>query len=167
MSRKAWSPTKKDIENLSLWAGRGMTAAQMADMLGIDRATLFRYKALKEGNNAINDSIKQGRAKATVTMTGKLWKIANNDKARGQVAALIFWLKNIPGWSDRQTLLGDEDQPITDEHKGIALKPGRARTVLDLVLGAHVKKSSWGKKKSKKKPKKKQKKKPKKKPKKR
>lgn len=152
MSRKAWKPTKEQLEDLQTWAGNGMTIEQMAHALGIHPQTLFKKMAIDKGNNSISDAIKQGKSKAIRIMTGKLYEIGLDDTRKSQLGAIIFWLKNVAKWSDRQTHEGDPENPINIQHKLPDLKGPRARNILDILLTAHGKKS---KKKSKKKPKKK------------
>lgn len=154
MSRKAWKPTKEDLENLREWSGRGLTMEQMAIGLGLHAATLWKYKAKNEGKNEISEALNKGKFKAVNHMTGLLWKIANkgtDGEGKSQMGALAMWLNNVAGWSQRHTIQTDPENPPTIVHKLPDLKGPRARSILDILLTAHGKKSK--KKSPKKKPK--------------
>lgn len=166
MSRRAWKPKKKDLENISDWAGRGMTVDQIGISLGVTGKTLWKYMRLEPQDEdgspvgPISEALKGGRAKAIKHQAGILWKISNNFKHRGQVTALIWWQKNVAKWSDKHTIQGDDSAPPVKFE--LKIKPGRARDILGLVIQAHAPRNQKKSiRKSKKRPKKKSKKRPK------
>ena len=69
------------------WARDGLTEEQIANNMGIDRTTLYRWK--KENCN-INNTLKKGKEVVDFEVENALLKNA----LEGNVTAQIFWLKN-------------------------------------------------------------------------
>lgn len=69
------------------WARDGLTEEQIANNIGIDRTTLYRWKG-KDCN--IYNAIKKGKEVADYEVENALFKNALD----GNVTAQIFWLKN-------------------------------------------------------------------------
>ena len=88
----------------------GLTDTEVAYMLGIDRATLYRYK---KDNQQFCDSLKKGKDKADAEVVRALY----NKATGGDTTAMIFWLKNrrVKDWRDKQEVQhsGDMDINIT------------------------------------------------------
>ena len=88
--RPAWSPPEaKVVESL---AERGLSLAQIALYLKINRTTLFRRKRTDEDFAA---AIARGRARAIAFAADKLFDQAQ----KGKVRAIIFFLKKT-GWGE-------------------------------------------------------------------
>lgn len=85
------------------WARDGLTEEQIAKNIGIDKATLYRWK-IKECN--ICNAIKKGKEVVDFEVENALLKSA----LEGNVTAQIFWLKNRKKeqWRERQEYSNDE-----------------------------------------------------------
>lgn len=94
-----------DLEQVELFASRGLTEKQVAAALGISQETLMRRKK-KYGS--FLDALKRGQAKGVAKVANALFDQAMN----GQTAAAIFYMKNRAGWKDKLEHSGDEDNPI-------------------------------------------------------
>lgn len=69
------------------WARTGLTNEQIANNIGIDVATLYRWK---KDNDKICNALKEGREVTDFQVENALYQNALN----GNVTAQIFWLKN-------------------------------------------------------------------------
>lgn len=69
------------------WARTGLTNEQIANNIGIDVATLYRWK---KNNDDICNVLKKGREVVDFEVENALLKNA----MEGNVTAQIFWLKN-------------------------------------------------------------------------
>lgn len=69
------------------WSRDGLTIEQIANNMGIDDATLYRWKAK---NNDICDALKKGKEVVDFEVENALLQNA----LAGNVTAQIFWLKN-------------------------------------------------------------------------
>lgn len=83
-----------DLKKVEAFAAQGMTNEQIAQALGISRATHFNKK---RNELAYLDAIKEGQAKGIATITNALF---NNAKS-GNLGAQCFYLKNRAGWKDK------------------------------------------------------------------
>lgn len=81
-----WLETDK-LVLLEGWARDGLTEEQIANNIGIDRTTLYRWK---EKDCNIYNAIKKGKEVADYEVENALFKNALD----GNVTAQIFWLKN-------------------------------------------------------------------------
>lgn len=84
-----------DLSKVESLAAQGLTEAQIADALGVSRATVTRNK---RDNDAFDAAIKRGKAKGIAVVTSKLMEQVKG----GNVTAMIFFLKTRGGWSERQ-----------------------------------------------------------------
>lgn len=75
------------IDLLRKWAEDGATNDQIAGMIGIHRATFYRW--IKRSGD-IRDALKKGKEIADCQVENALYKTA----LAGNVTAMIFWLKN-------------------------------------------------------------------------
>jgi DNA-binding XRE family transcriptional regulator len=107
----------KKIESL---AAQGLTKTQIAQAIGIHRATLSKKKS---ENHEIDDAIKRGEAKGLATITNALFQSARE----GNITAQIFYLKNrAPDeWKDRHHI------EETRRHVGIDAEVKRDMTPQD------------------------------------
>lgn len=69
------------------WAREGLTIEQISHNMGIDDATLYRWKSK---NKEICDALKRGKEVVDFEVENALFKNALS----GNVTAQIFWLKN-------------------------------------------------------------------------
>lgn len=88
---------------LEAWARDGLTDEQIADKMGINTATLYRYK---EKYCEICEALKRGKEVVDVEVENALLNLAKS----GNITAIIFWLKNRKPnvWRDKQKDVGDE-----------------------------------------------------------
>lgn len=109
--RKKWVPTKEEIEKARAWAASGLTEEQIAASLGVSWMTLdARRKEILE----FFEAIKAGKAQGVRIITNKLFDTA----MAGNVASMIFYLKNRGGWADKQEIQGNPDKPIEVKKNG-------------------------------------------------
>lgn len=79
--------TKDGLTLLEGWARDGLTDEQISHNMGINPATLYRYK---NEHCEINDALKKGKAVVDYEVENALLKNA----LQGNVTAQIYWLKN-------------------------------------------------------------------------
>ena len=90
--RPPWMPPyPEEVEGLAL---RGLSNNQIALVLGIDRATLYRKR---KAFGDFDFAIKRGQAKAIAKVASKLYEAA----LAGNMVAAIFYLKAQGKWRDR------------------------------------------------------------------
>jgi hypothetical protein len=97
--RPAWVPDKSILRKAERCATHGLTESQIADNLGICRATLAKKKI--EYSDFL-DAIKKGKAKGIHEIANTLFEKAK----KGDTTAMIFYLKCRAGWFDKK-----EDEP--------------------------------------------------------
>ena len=83
-----------DLSKVESLAAQGLTEEQIADALGVSRATVTRNK---RDNDAFAAAIKSGKAKGIAVVSSKLMEQVKG----GNVTAMIFFLKSRAGWNDR------------------------------------------------------------------
>lgn len=90
------------------WARDGLSIEQIAHNMGIDDATLYRWK---NKSNDICEAIKKGKEVVDFEVENALYKNALN----GNVTAQIFWLKNRQKekWREKQEVAVSAN-PIED-----------------------------------------------------
>ena len=141
VGRKTFKLTKNQLKKIEVWASQGLTVEHIADALGVHVSTLWKYMAMNDGKNELSEAIKGGKSKAIRIMAGKLWTICMegvDGDGRSQLGAIIFWMKNVAGWSDRQILEGSNNNPVVIKQlTELKLKGPRSRGILDLVNKAH------------------------------
>ena len=98
MSRR-WQPTSKEREQVSTMVALGIPQTAVCAIMGITDKTL---------NSACRYEIATGRAKANITIGEKLFQVAK----RGNVAAMIFWLKTRAG--RRETIAIEQSKPVAE-----------------------------------------------------
>jgi len=98
MSRR-WQPTAKEREQVSTMVALGIPQTAVCAIMGVTDKTL---------NRACRYEITTGRAKANITIGEKLFQVAK----RGNVAAMIFWLKTRAGW--RETITIEQSKPVAE-----------------------------------------------------
>ncbi len=95
--RPAWIPTETECHEARKMASNGLTAAQIADCLGISESTLYA----KQGEyKEFMDAIKRGRAEGLNTVSNALFEKAT----QGNVTAMIYYLKvrDRENWGENQ-----------------------------------------------------------------
>jgi hypothetical protein len=98
MSRR-WQPTAKEREQVSMMVALGIPQTAVCAIMGVTDKTL---------NRVCRYEITTGRAKANITIGEKLFQVAK----RGNVAAMIFWLKTRAGW--RETITIEQSKPVAE-----------------------------------------------------
>ena len=86
--------TEDVLEAAEESAARGLSESQVADALGVSRATLLRRK---KDDEAFDAAIKRGQARGIQEVSNALFEAA----LQGCVPAMIFYLKARAGWSDK------------------------------------------------------------------
>lgn len=106
------SPRKEvDIKKVEVLAAQGMTAGEIAQALGMSERTFHTRKA---ESKAVADAVKCGQAKGIAVVTNKLMEQVK----RGNVTAMIFYLKARAGWREKQEIVGDGGGPLQLVLKG-------------------------------------------------
>lgn len=82
-----------DLKEVSNLAARGLTQAQIADVLGVCTRTVS-YRLIDDPEFA--SAYQKGRASGTAKVANALL----DNALKGNVTAQIFFLKNIGGWAD-------------------------------------------------------------------
>ena len=78
------------------YAAKGLTAEQIAMVLGISETTFYERQA---ENAEFAEALKKGRGTGIANVTNALYEKATVDKDN---TAMIFYLKNRAGWVDKQ-----------------------------------------------------------------
>ena len=86
--------TEDVLEAAEESAARGLSESQVADALGVSRATLLRRK---KDDEAFDAAIKRGKAPGIQRISNALFEAA----IEGSVPAMIFYMKARAGWSDK------------------------------------------------------------------
>ena len=79
--------TEEGITLLEGWARDGLTDEQIAKNMGVSRSTLYEWK---KRYSEISESLKKGKEVVDYQVENALLESALS----GNVAAIIFWLKN-------------------------------------------------------------------------
>tara|TARA_X000001388_G_C2203573_1_gene112216 strand:+ start:311 stop:781 length:471 start_codon:yes stop_codon:yes gene_type:complete len=95
--RKSITFTDEDYKNIELWAGNGLSEAQIATMLGCSLSTIARKKRQK---GRFDIALKKGKTKAVNMVANKIF----DNAMEGKETSAIFFLKNRDpeNWADRQ-----------------------------------------------------------------
>ena len=86
--------TEDVLEAAEESAARGLSESQVADALGVSRATLLRRK---KDDEAFDAAVKRGKGRGIQRISNALFEAA----IEGSVPAMIFYLKARAGWSDK------------------------------------------------------------------
>lgn len=86
-----------DIAQVEQLASQGLSQQQIADSLGISERTL---RNRKRESTEVAEAIKRGKAKGVAFVTNKLMQSIK----KGNIAAMIFFLKTQGGWHEKQML---------------------------------------------------------------
>ena len=79
--------TEEDYENITRWAGLGLSEQQIADNLGVSLSSIARNK---RHNDKFDTALKKGKSKSIEVITNALFEKAKNK----DTTSMIFWLKN-------------------------------------------------------------------------
>ena len=106
---KEWL-TEQGLIALKGWARNGLTDEQIAHNVGISAKTLYEWK---NKYSEIRESLKINKEIADLQIENALY----NKALKGDVTAMIYWLKNRQPqrWRDNSVVRVDtsEDDPIT------------------------------------------------------
>ena len=86
-----------DLAKVEELAGLGLTREQIALSLGVSYSTLNRRAKESE---EIETAMRRGRALANIKVAGELMKAIE----KGNVTAIIFYLKARAGWTEKQKI---------------------------------------------------------------
>ena len=92
-----------DLAKVEELAGLGLTREQIALSLGVSYSTLNRRAKESE---EIETAMKRGRALANIKVAGELMKAIE----KGNVTAIIFYLKTRAGWTEKQKIEAEVTQ---------------------------------------------------------
>lgn len=114
--RKKITFTEEDYENITRWAGLGLSEQQIADNLGVSLSSIARNK---RNNDRFDTALKKGKSKSIEVITNALFEKAKNK----DTTSMIFWLKNrAPNeWNDNVQVNHKIDikKMLTDAHERI------------------------------------------------
>jgi len=85
----------------------GATDQEIADSIGVDRSTYYRWRIRYP---EFRDAIKEGKPEADRKVIDSLYTKA----LAGDTTAQIFWLKNRQSkdWKDRKEITGEDGGPV-------------------------------------------------------
>lgn len=95
-----------DLKTVKFHASRGLSMQQIADAMGIAKATLMLRK---REFAAVETAIREGQADGIAHVTNALYQMAVTDR---NVAAAIFYLKNRAGWKDKIDIEQEFNLPL-------------------------------------------------------
>ena len=110
LGRPLFEITEKVCRKAEEYAAQGLTAEQIAMVLGIGESTLYEKQV---DFPEFAEAIKRGRGQGIVSVTNALYQKAIVDKDN---TAMIFYLKNRAGWVDKQ-----ETTTTVEQRHGIDL----------------------------------------------
>lgn len=104
-----WLEDEYKLTLLKGWARNGLTNDQLAENIGIDVSTLYRWKA---DNREFREVLKANKDYADTQVENALYKAA----MEGNTTAQIFWLKNRrrDNWRDKQDVEVSGEVGIVD-----------------------------------------------------
>lgn len=107
-----WAEDEDKLFLLESWSRSGLTDIEIAENIGIDVRTLYRWK---KKDSRISQSLKRGKEVADYKVENALYESAIG----GNVVAQIFWLKNRKpnDWRDKQSteISGESRVMIVDD----------------------------------------------------
>lgn len=101
-SKRQFEITPEILQEIEILAGRCFSQQQMYEYYGIGHDTW--YKRVKE-HPELAEIIKRGKAKTKSFVVGKLMEQVK----KGNLTAIIFWLKTQDRWSDSSILKIEDD----------------------------------------------------------
>lgn len=120
VGRKRWVGPDDLLELLEQWARDGVPEKAMCVKLGISQDTFYKNK---RENPEFSEALNKGRAVLEEVVVGKLTGIMLNDAHKGQLPALMFYLKTQAHWRERDsassTSTGQKEKPtgiVLEEH---------------------------------------------------
>jgi len=96
VGRPKFEITEAIMKKAEDYAAKGLTAEQIAMVLGISETTFYERQA---ENAEFAEALKRGRGTGIANVTNALYEKATVDKDN---TAMIFYLKNRAGWVDKQ-----------------------------------------------------------------
>lgn len=118
-TKKRWL-TEDEIVKAGKMAGMGMTVQQIADVLGIGRATYERRLVDQDG---VAEGIKKAKAQLSEKLRTNAYQMAFD----GNVAMTIFLLKVREGWKESVDVNLIPKPTIIERHDGTVLELGAAK----------------------------------------
>lgn len=107
--KRIWQVTPEVIKEIEVLAGRGLTQEEMYCYFGTSRHTWYdRMNKYPE----MYEAIKRGKAKTKSFVVGKLFEQCK----KGNVSAIIFYLKTQHRWSEHSAPVKEEDDTIKDDN---------------------------------------------------
>ena len=98
--RPSWTPTEEQLEKVEQLGAAQCSIEEIAATLGIGQTTLLKYKNIEgEFATLIKGSQDKGKAFAKAQLFKQM--------AKGNVTALIFYLKTQCGWKEKIELSGN------------------------------------------------------------
>src|SRR5210317_121469 len=110
--------TEEDYENITSWAGLGLSEQQIADNLGVSLSSIERNK---RNNDKFDTALKKGKSVAIKEVSSALFNHAVHEN---NTTAQIFFLKNrgeSGQWTDKTTVDHQIDikKMLTNAHERI------------------------------------------------
>lgn len=122
--------TPEGLIKLEGWARDGLTYEQISSNMGVNKATLYRWKekycdicnSLKKGKEIVDYEVENALLKKALGYTVKEQRLTKDGEVvklerevPGDVTAQIFWLKNRKPdvWRDKPEDNGDKEETIT------------------------------------------------------
>ena len=109
MAQKAHQPTDKTRQQVEFLSAIGNKLADVARVIGVSDKTLTKY---------YSKEIECGKVNKNAQMAGALYKAG----LKGNVTAMIFWLKTQAGWSEPRAAV-DVDLQLSDIIRRVLPKP--------------------------------------------
>ena len=99
--------TEDGLLLLEGWARDGLTDEQIAQKIGINISTLYKWIA---SHGEIGEALKRGKAPVDFEVENALLNKARS----GDITAIIFWLKNRrpDKWRDKPESVKEEQEPV-------------------------------------------------------
>lgn len=99
MKKILGNPTKKELKLIETLVSNGVRLDAIANSFGISGRTMAQRKL---DVPSLAEAFNKGKATGETLVAGKLWKMIEDDKHKGHVAAVFFYLKTQCGWSETQ-----------------------------------------------------------------
>ena len=87
-----------DLKQIEALAGRGLTQAEICDVVGISESTLYRSKRKMTD---ITDAIKRGRSQSHAVIANSLYELAKG----GNLGAIVWYEKTRCGLTEDRIFL--------------------------------------------------------------